>query len=139
MYHDTVLQHGLGLAYRENFTYGRTISDSVLKITQEAGYIDQVERRWTLGSCPDNIQPAQFGWMYFSGILLLVAGGVVLGLISNLVEYYFYSDKLKSNSLSSQTKELFQANRALQRQFNEYDKRKVDFGQNGTYTTSTAI
>ncbi|XP_066932288.1 glutamate receptor ionotropic, NMDA 1-like [Clytia hemisphaerica] len=138
-HNDTVLNHGLGLAYRKNFTYGRTISNVILRISQEPGFVEQVERKWTLGSCPKNIQPAQFGWMYFSSFLLIVAGGVAFGFIANLVEYFLFGDKLRPNSLTTQTKIMFQANRALQKQFHEYDERKVHFGQSGTYMTASSL
>eukprot|EP00111_Clytia_hemisphaerica_P000282 TCONS_00000718-protein len=81
--------HGLSFAYRKNFPYGKTISNTLLGLYQ-TGALIRLRKKWFPSShCKGKTPVQQFDWTYFSGILVIVGYTVIIGIFVNLIEHFY--------------------------------------------------
>ena len=90
-------KHGLGFAFRKNYTFGKMISDTLLDLQDAVDESSYLKKKWFLDYCHDYTPAEQFHWTYFSGLLVVVGFTVAIGICVNLVEYFFVARKSTGN------------------------------------------
>ncbi|KAK7108658.1 glutamate receptor ionotropic, NMDA 1-like isoform X2 [Littorina saxatilis] len=81
---------GLGIGLRKNSHWTHPVSLAVLEL-HESGFMEELDNRWILvdskSQCPEgNSAPATLGLTNMAGVFMMVAGGIVAGVLLIFVE-----------------------------------------------------
>ncbi|NP_001191411.1 NMDA-type glutamate receptor precursor [Aplysia californica] len=81
---------GLGIGLPKNSPWTHEVSMAVLDM-HESGFMEQLDNRWILvdskSSCPEsNSAPATLGLTNMAGVFMMVAGGIVAGVLLIFIE-----------------------------------------------------
>ncbi|KAH9524988.1 Glutamate [NMDA] receptor subunit 1 [Bulinus truncatus] len=81
---------GLGIGLPKNSPWTHEVSMAVLRM-HESGFMEQLDNRWILvdskSSCPEsNSAPATLGLTNMAGVFMMVAGGIVAGILLIFIE-----------------------------------------------------
>uniref|UniRef100_Q0VIP5 Glutamate [NMDA] receptor subunit 1 n=1 Tax=Lymnaea stagnalis TaxID=6523 RepID=Q0VIP5_LYMST len=81
---------GLGIGLPKNSPWTHDVSMAVLRM-HESGFMEQLDNRWILvdskSNCPEsNSAPATLGLTNMAGVFMMVAGGIVAGVLLIFIE-----------------------------------------------------
>ncbi|XP_025097580.1 glutamate receptor ionotropic, NMDA 1-like isoform X3 [Pomacea canaliculata] len=113
---------GLGIGLRKNSHWTHPVSLAVLEL-HESGFMEELDNRWILvdskSQCPEgNSAPATLGLTNMAGVFMMVAGGIVAGVLLIFIEIAYKRHR------GLKEKELELARNAADRWRGNIEKRK---------------